>query len=655
MTAAPTKIIRRVLVIDDNQSIHDDLRKALRITSSVSPLDDLEAELFGGEAEAPKEEVEYVIDSAYQGLEGVERIRQAVHAGNPYMLAFVDMRMPPGIDGLDTIERLWKDDPAVQVIVCTAYSDYSWDEMVERLGVTDQMLIIKKPFDPAEVCQAAAAMCEKWQLARRAQLRLDDLEQIVESRTQEILKTNQQLQAEISERKAAEDRLRHDAFHDPLTNLPNRAFLMDRLRHCIEQSLRDPSRAFALLFLDVDNFKLINDSLGHHIGDEVLVTIAERLLSCVRALDTVVRFDENTTARLGGDEFVLLIEGLQRPDDATLIADRIRETFRQPMKLNGGEFVISTSIGIAVSRGDYGTAEDLLRDTDIAMYRAKAEGKARFAVFNKEMHAEALSRMQLETDLHLALEQNQLQLLYQPIVQLETGAIRGFEALLRWRHPGYGVVVPQRFIPIAEERGLIVPIGRWVMEQACRQLHQWNELHPDRRLSMSVNLSKRQIAEHGLVDDVRSILRSTGVSGDRFELEVTESGIIQNSAEIAQVLAQLRDLGVQLHMDDFGTGYSSLSCLHSFPLEGLKIDRAFLNNMSAKRDYAAVISAIMSLARNLNMKVTAEGVEKPEQIALLQALECDYAQGYYFAKPLTAEEAQQLLAQPETGWLRKSA
>jgi EAL domain-containing protein (putative c-di-GMP-specific phosphodiesterase class I) len=323
------------------------------------------------------------------------------------------------------------------------------------------------------------------------------------------------------------------------------------------------------------------------------------------------------------------------------------------MKLEGGEFVISTSIGIALSRGDYENAEDILRDTDIAMYRAKAGGKARFAIFNKEMHAEAMSRLQLETDLHLAVEQDQLRLYYQPIVSLESGDIRGFEALLRWNHPQHGLILPSRFIPVAEERGLIVPIGRWVMENAAKQLKEWSDAFRNRRLSMAVNLSKRQLTEHDLVDSVRSILKNAGVPGDRFELEVTESGIIQHNSEITEVLTRLRELGVQLHMDDFGTGYSSLSCLHSFPLEGLKIDRSFLITMSGNRDYAAVICAIMSLARNLKMKVTAEGVERPEQIALLQALECDYAQGYYFAEPLTAEDALHLLARNPT-WLRKT-
>jgi EAL domain-containing protein (putative c-di-GMP-specific phosphodiesterase class I) len=297
-----------------------------------------------------------------------------------------------------------------------------------------------------------------------------------------------------------------------------------------------------------------------------------------------------------------------------------------------------------VSDGGYRNAEDLLRDADIAMYRAKSLGKAKYAVFNRDMHEQAMTRLQLETDLRTAITERQFELRYQPIIRLETGSLAGVEALLRWNRPGYGLMLPAHFIAVAEERGLIVPIGSWVMERACRQLREWQAMSPAAaNMTISVNLSKRQIAEPGLVENVERVLREAGLEGPMLNLEVTESGIMENSAAIASVLGRLKQLGVNLHMDDFGTGYSSLSCLHTYPLDVLKVDRSFLDTMSDNRDYAAVIYTIMALAHNLNMKVTAEGVETADQVALLQALECDYVQGHYFAMPLEAHEIDHML------------
>jgi diguanylate cyclase (GGDEF)-like protein len=647
---------RRVIVIDDTESIHEDLKKALGANARSTGLDELEAALFGATTD-DTETLEYDIDSAFQGLDGVAKVNLAREEEHPYQIAFVDMRMPPGIDGVDTIELLWKENPDLQVIVCTAFSDYSWEDMVDRLGVTDQMLIIKKPFDQAEVCQAAAAMCEKYRLTQQARLKLDDLEQVIERRTHELRQSNQQLEYEVAERKAAEEKLRHDAFHDPLTNLPNRALLMERLVRTIKRAEREPGFIYGVLFFDVDNFKIINDSLGHSLGDEVLITVANRLVDCVRSLDTVIRQDEDTTARLGGDEFVVLLEGIKSPRDAILVAERIREHLARPVNIGGNDLVLSTSIGIAVAQNDdYRQAGDILRDADTAMYRAKAGGKARYAIFNKDMHQEAMKQLQMETDLRVAIERNQFFLNYQPIVNIATGQIDGFEALLRWNRPNHGLMSPAQFIPVAEERGLIVPIGRWVLSEACRQLKSWlDRFGADHEFTMSVNLSRRQIAEHGLVDDVRQVIEENGLSGNQVSLEITESGIMQNSAKIAEVLGQLRELDVSIHMDDFGTGYSSLSCLHSYPLQVLKIDRSFLNTMTGNKDYAAVIHAIMSLAHNLNMQVTAEGVECQEQLDMLRSLHCDYAQGHLYSKPLSAQDAETLIMSGPP-WLRaKSA
>lgn len=455
------------------------------------------------------------------------------------------------------------------------------------------------------------------------------------------------LQAEIAKRKTAQEQLRHDAFHDALTNLPNRAFLLERLANCRERSKRQPSYLYALIFLDIDNFKLINDNLGHSVGDELLVKMADRLDNCLRGLDTVVRVDRDSTARLGGDEFVVLLDGIGRPSDAVLVAERIQKAISNPFQLRGHEVVITASIGITLSETKQKSAEDLLRDADTAMYRAKLAGKAQHALFDEKMHAEVMASLRLENDLRWAVERKEFVIHYQPIVALESGIICAFEALVRWKHPVRGMVYPAEFVPVAEEKGLIVPLGRWVMQEACRQLRAWNDkLPPERALSININVSKRQVMDPGFVDLVHAVLEETGVEGRNVGLEITESLITEQTAKIIRVLQQLQRTGITLHMDDFGTGHSSLSCLHEFPLDVLKIDRAFAATTESNREYAAVVNAIVTLAHNLTMQVTAEGIESPEQFAQILALDCDFGQGYFFSKPLPAAEAEALIGQP---------
>jgi predicted signal transduction protein with EAL and GGDEF domain len=368
----------------------------------------------------------------------------------------------------------------------------------------------------------------------------------------------------------------------------------------------------------------------------------------------VVRAAEDTTARLGGDEFVILLEDISGPTDAVRVSERIQEDLAVPFVLGGHEVVITASIGIALGEADCRDADELLRDADAAMYWAKKTGKARYAVFDQTMHAEAMDRLELENALRSALERQQFHIVYQPIIALESARIASFEALLRWKHPERGIVLPDDFIPFAEETGLIVPIGRWVLEQACRQLAAWNEQRPaEQAISIAVNVSRKQLLEPGFVDDVRRVLHETGIDGRHLNLEITESAIIEAPESIIESLKELRQMGVQVHMDDFGTVYSSLSCLHSFPLDVLKIDREFLKTAGARRDYAAVVQAIITLARNLNMKVTAEGVETDEQLALMLSLDCDYAQGYYFSRPVDPSKATELLASPAP-WLESA-
>jgi diguanylate cyclase (GGDEF)-like protein/PAS domain S-box-containing protein len=441
-------------------------------------------------------------------------------------------------------------------------------------------------------------------------------------------------QTDITARKQAEEQLLHDALHDALTRLPNRTLLMDRLRHAIQLAKRTENFLFAVLFLDVDRFKVINDSLGHMIGDQLLVAIAQRLFTCLRPGDTV--------ARLGGDEFVILLEDVKEIHWVTAIAERVQQALVQPFNLEGHEVFTTVSIGIALSQTGYDQAENLLRDADIAMYRAKARGRACYEIFHTGMYAHAVALLQLETDLRRAVDRQEFELYYQPIVSLKSCHITGFEALVRWKHANRGMVSPAEFIPIAEETGLIIPLGNWVMREACRQMRAWQVQFPQTPLTMNVNLSCKQFTPH-LIDQIQQVLDETGVDTQHLKLEITESVLMENTDSAASLLAQIRALGIQLSMDDFGTGYSSLSYLHRFPIDTLKIDRSFTNKIDRDGEQLAIVRTIMTLAWNLGMEVIAEGIETPKQVAQLRALQCEYGQGYFFSPPVTGEAATQLL------------
>lgn len=450
---------------------------------------------------------------------------------------------------------------------------------------------------------------------------------------------------DITERKTTEERLLHLSHHDALTGLPNRLMLMDRLQRCLARHQRHPQRRFALIFLDLDRFKLINDSLGHACGDELLKTMARRLTGSLRSTDTIARkTDMNTVARLGGDEFVVLLEDISDTTDAIRVADRLQRELSAPVELEGQEVVTTVSMGIALSDLGYTHPQEVLRDADNAMYRAKSLGKARYQVFDQQMHEAIRARLALENELRKGIERNEFVLLYQPIMNLESHRTVGFEALVRWRHPTRGFIAPSEFIPIAEETGLIIPLGKWVLLEACRQLMRWSARLPQAtELTMSVNLSVKQISDPELGTTVHQILRATGIRPDRLKLEITESAMMEDQSLMSHTLEQLKKLDVQLYMDDFGTGYSSLSCLHQFPIDGLKIDRAFIQSMGQRTDYTAVVQAIVSLAHHLGMTVVAEGLENANQLLQLQTLEADHGQGYFFAMPLPSDEAEQYL------------
>jgi diguanylate cyclase (GGDEF)-like protein/PAS domain S-box-containing protein len=442
---------------------------------------------------------------------------------------------------------------------------------------------------------------------------------------------------DISARKQAEKKLVHDAFHDALTGLPNRMFFMDQLKQSVQRIRRLPQPPFAVVFLDFDRFKVINDSLGHLVGDQLLIAIANRLRANVRPGDTV--------ARLGGDEFTILLNSLKNPDDAIDMARRLLSNLSEHFKLPGREVFITASIGITLSTNGYEHAEDVLRDADTAMYQAKSLGRARYEVFDQGMHAKAPDSAEIETDLWQALERNELTLDYQPIVSLKTGKIAGFEALLRWMHPSRGVVSPLEFISVAEETGLIIPIGQWVLNQACRQTREWQKRYPQRPpLQVSVNLSPKQFMQRDLIDQISLALDSGGLSPASLKVEITEGMVMQNVESTMQMLGQLQALGIAISLDDFGTGYSSLSYLHRFPISTLKIDQSFVSSMSNTQESLEIVRTILGLARNLKMEVIAEGVETLEQAVELRSMNCDYGQGYYFSKALNADNADNFLS-----------
>lgn len=642
MTSSPTN--RRILVIDDNEAIHRDFCKILAPTAEDPGLADVEAALFGNAADRLPHET-FVVDGALQGQRGHEMVKAAAAAGQPYAVAFVDMRMPPGWDGVQTIEHLWQTDPHLQVVICTAFSDYTWDEITARLGRSDNLLILKKPFDNVEVWQLACSLSEKWALRQRALSKLRESERLAN----DLQRSNLELQREIGDRRAAEERLRHHALHDALTGLPNRICLLDRIQQCIERSRRDSGYRFAALFMDLDNFKLVNDSLGHRYGDELLKQVADRLRSGLRALDTVARVDDESAARIGGDEFVVLLDGLARSSDSALVAQRLLERISGEFDLNDTRVSVAASVGIAVSDHGYDAADDVLRDADTAMYRAKTAGKGRYAMFDPQMHRATKARLQLENDLRSALPNDELHIAYQPIVALSDHRVVGLEALLRWDRRSSSGESPDLFVPVAEESGLIVPIGRWVLDTATRQLRDLRRRLPNLGdFYVSINVSRRQLFDAGLAQAIGEALAANALAGTWLNLEVTEGGVIEDFEHASQCLNDFKRHGVGLHMDDFGTGYSSLSCLHRLPFDVVKIDRSFTASMNDNVSYAAVIRAVVALARSLRMKVTVEGVETVEQLQLVTDLGCDFAQGYLFARPSAVDEVTALLRRSTT-------
>ncbi len=607
---------RRVLIIDDNSSIHQDFRKVLGLnprSEAHAVLETLETSVFG-EARAAIFRLHFEIDSAYQGREGVEMARKASADGRPYAMAFVDMRMPPGWDGLETIEHLWAADPHVQVVIFSAHSDYDWMDVVNRLGHTDKLLVLRKPAEPIEILQCVTALARKWQNERTLRDQMECLEQVVTNRTRGL--------------EAAASQLHHAATHDPLTDLPNHLLLEDRLRQAVAHAERD-GKFFALLVCDLDGFRRVNDSLGLRSGNELLQEVARRLNALSRRFDTVARFS--------GDKFMMLLNCIATRNDADDVGRRVLEALSVPVSIAGFSVHTSPSIGIALYPADGATTETLIANADTAMHVAKQRGRGTIEFFAPGMKAPTANKVRLESDLRQALALNQFELHYQPKVDTATGTVRSAEALIRWRHPERGLVAPNDFIPLAEECGLIGAIGEWVIREACRQARAWQVAGPA-SVRIAVNVAAAQVRHGMLVETVRRALDEAGLEARFLEIELTEGAMLNDPEESVAVLEKLSEMGVLIALDDFGTCYSGMTYLRRFPIDKLKIDRVFVSELTTRAEDASIVRAIISLAHSLRLRVVAEGVETEAQLEILKNMGCDAYQGYYFSRPLPAPE-----------------
>lgn len=609
-----------VLVVDDEEPIRAAYRLILSGTgpsTNRTAQRDMRARLFRGEGAAsrppapvpgvpsPPARFEPVFCSGAE--QAVTAVRVACARNQPFAVAFLDMRMPPGPDGVWAAKKIRELDPEIEIVICTAFSDIDPAEVSTLVPPEGKLFYLQKPFHPHEVRQIGIALGQKWHAHRR------------------ITKL---------------------AYFDALTGLPNRARFQEYLSSALETARRRKDR-LAVLYLDLDNFKRINDTLGHSVGDELLRLMAERLRGVCRRDDVVGRNASPDrpameVARLGGDEFVVLLRDLATPADACRVADRVIQALCEPLKLSTHEVLVTPSVGIAMYPADGTDVDTLGRNADLAMYFAKRQGPGRYALYEETMNASGLKRLTIENQLRTALNRNELSLHYQPQVHLETGRVAGLEALLRWNNADLGTVPPNEFIPIAEDTGLILPIGEWVLRTACSQAKAWHdEKLPAGRIA--VNVSNIQFTHPDFPSLVTEVLRETGLAADLLELEITESLVMQDEANAARVVAQLKQIGVSIAIDDFGTGYSNFSRLRTLSIDRLKIDRSFVAGITTEPEDRALVTAMIKMAQTIGLCVVAEGVEDFSQMLHLQEDKCDQAQGYLLSRPLPVADVRAFL------------
>ena len=604
----------RVLVVDDEPEIRDAYKQILcdtEVNLEMTGFHELRSRLF---RKNPKEALRQASTRAtsfetvfcQQASEAVTAVKEALARNEPFAVAFIDMRMPPGQDGVWAATQIRELDPALEIVICTAYSDADPGEIGGYVPPEDKLSYLQKPFHPHEVRQMTIALGSKWRAERRI-VRL--------------------------------------AYFDTLTGLPNREQSRNRLIGAL-QAAKEKNGLLAVLYLDLDNFKRVNDTLGHAVGDQLLCVVADRLRSSLRyGGESTPGGGGNRPgdiARLGGDEFMVLLPNLRTTVDAGGVAERLILALRQPIQVASNSLVVTPSVGIAIYPQDGADAETLLRNADLAMYFAKRRAPGTFAFFDVSMNASALHRFTIEEQLRGALERNEFSLQYQPQFDVRTGSVSGVEALLRWTNAELGAVSPLEFIPVAEETGLILAIGKWVLHAACQQAQAWRaEGLPVQR--MAVNVSGRQFALAEYPQEVAAILKETGLEPSVLELEITESVVMANEVWAEKAIKELKALGISLAIDDFGTGYSSFGRLRNFAVDRLKIDRSFVTSITEDSDDRAIAAAIIAMSRSMRINVTAEGVENYPQLAFLQEQDCQDAQGFLLSRPLQADAARELL------------
>ena len=632
----------RILIVDDNKAIHEDFRKVLlpQETALSNEIDSLENDLFGDEGSEPTNNTNstfnYELDSAYQGQEAIDMATKAKADGNPYSLIFMDVRMPPGMDGIETIGHIWEIDPYAEIVICTAYSDYSWDEIIEKLGQTDKLLFLKKPFDSVAVKQMALTLVKKWNLDSQARNYVLNLEHEVDSRTQQLNKLLKQLEKKNKLLTDTNERLAHIAVHDALTDIPNRVLFNDRLTHAVLMAHRE-KYSFSVCMMDLNKFKEINDNDGHLVGDQVLKEVAKRMDSSFR--------DSDTVARLGGDEFALLLPKVTN-NDIPIVAKKIIDAISQPMIINDKEYNVGISIGFSLYPDHGDDNSTLINCADFAMYKCK-RNSYKYAIYNESEDNNRFQQLQLTKDLDLAIKDGGLQLFYQPIVDVKSHRIQGVEALCRWIHPEVGSISPEQFIRLAEENNMIMPLTDWVIETAVNQCAKWNSAGHD--LTISINISVQNLLDSELPGKLEKCLTSSGLPADHIKIEITESMTMVNPEHAMRMLRQFSKMGVRISIDDFGTGYSSLSYLAELPVNELKIDRCFVMEMKSGSSNDVIVKSTIDLAHNLGIKVVAEGIEHDETLNMLSQYGCDFGQGFHICKPIPVAELERWLNESTWG------
>ncbi len=597
----------RILVVGGDGAVHGDFIQILKTPAALNDVSQGMAAVSPGIETGDGGQAGFEVDGAFQGKEALEMVRQAQSSGHPYALAFVDGGMLPDWSGVETICRLWKDCPDLQVVLYTADSDCPWQEIHRKMGGGDSILVLKKPFNHMEVLQLARTMTRKWELKRCVEGRLNQL-----------------------------------AFYDSLTGLPNRPLFLDRLAQTLAESRRY-RRKSALFFIDMDNFKRINDTLGHDVGDKLLRTTAERLNLCLRDSDTVARpLEDGLAARLGGDEFTVVLPVIEKADDAGVVAKRIAQRLALPMQLGGHQVIVTSSIGIAVFPRDGSTVEELIKSADMAMYAAKNIGPSTFKFYHPSMNAGALKRLTIENQLRQAIKRNEFTLQFQPQFDLGKGQPSGLEALLRWHNRELGNVAPSEFIPVAEETGLIVPIGEWVLHEACKQAMAWVDQGLP-LVRMAVNVSFIQLVHPDFIEMIRDVFAETGMAPHLLEIEITESILERITVDLIATLNTLKSMDVQIAVDDFGNAYSKMSRLKEMSIDRLKIDRSFICGMDGGIVNKSIISAVLAMAKGIGVSVVAEGVETSMQADFLRGKQCQEVQGYLFSQPLSTSQAGDFL------------